>query len=419
MATQPRSRTDVRTRKAKNYRRRGGALIYTTIALPVLFGGAMIAVDGGGLMYTRAKLQSTADAAALAAVRSLGNADPGKLTLDIHGNIDNTINVNVATQVVLDNKTDQFSPSLASDGVEVGFWDRSTRTYSQTPGGGDDEVLAVKVTVETEAPLYFAGIFGFEQSTLSTVAIATPRMDANDKHFYYALLAKSNIQADGTADFDSYDSDERRTFPGSNGSGDREFEGGTNGYIDLKSGVEIWGDFYSGPSSVGNIPSKMFKSGGKHGIIDYDIEFEDPEVPSNATSLGNVDIDSGTYTLPAGSYVASSFDIAKAAKFKTTGKVTLYLTGAAQIDGRVETHDMYPKNLRIVQTANADINITAPTNTSNEHEMLADIYNPYGKVELYGKVDFYGRIWGDEIALRKGSDFFADLAVTKDVELES
>ncbi|MEM6315781.1 MAG: pilus assembly protein TadG-related protein, partial [Planctomycetota bacterium] len=177
MATQPRSRTDVRTRKAKNYRRRGGALIYTTIALPVLFGGAMIAVDGGGLMYTRAKLQSTADAAALAAVRSLGNADPGKLTLDIHGNIDNTINVNVATQVVLDNKTDQFSPSLASDGVEVGFWDRSTRTYSQTPGGGDDEVLAVKVTVETEAPLYFAGIFGFEQSTLSTVAIATPRMD--------------------------------------------------------------------------------------------------------------------------------------------------------------------------------------------------------------------------------------------------
>ncbi|MEM8874590.1 MAG: TadG family pilus assembly protein [Planctomycetota bacterium] len=389
-----------RNTRLSNVRRRGGALIYATVAMPVMFLGAVIAVDGGGLMSTRAQLQSTADAAALSAVSGMSN----------------NAWLNHATNLVLDNANGRFQPTIPADGVTLGFWNPNARTFSKTATGVADEVQAVRVTVEAQSPTYFASLFGFQSTTLTASAVATPKIGFQEDHLYYALLAKDSIYADGTADFDSYDSDERRTFPGSNGSGDREFEGGTNGHITLKSGVEIWGDFYSGPSSVGSIPSNMFKSGGQQGVIDYDIEFVEPVIPGHATDLGSVDVDSGTYTLSGGTYIMSSFDLDRDAKFKTTGDVTIYLTGHAQIDGRVETHDMYPKNLRIVQTANADIDITAPHNTSNEHEMLADLYNPYGKIELDGKVDFYGRIWANDIALKKGSDFFADLAVTRQIK---
>ncbi len=360
---------------------------------------AMLAVDVGKLAYERNRLQLVADAAALQGAT---------------GVVDGDWQARIETSIA-DNTTATFTPTLAASGAQSGWWDGVPRTFSTGSRTAFTQTQAVKVDVETEVGFLFAPFIGVQSFGITATATAVPALAPDRQHNYYAMLGRRGIEADGTADFDSYNSFERKTFPGSNGAGDRDFMGGTNGSVKLKNGAEIWGDFFSSPNSNANINNNMFRSGGEQKEIDYEIEFDDPVIPSNAINLGNISVNSGNHTYPGGTYIVDSLNLGRDSHITFTGPVQVYLRGDAQLSGRITTYDNFPENLRIVQTSAADVLVDAPHSTSNEHVILADIYNPYGVVQLDGKVDFYGRLWGDEIKLTKSSDFFGDTNLTRRV----
>lgn len=149
-------------------RKRGVVLLFVAICLMLLVGFVAMAVDVGYLYVIKARLQTTADAAATAAVTQLPDTDAvlalaqeyaGKNMLSgVHGTV------------------------LAGSDVVIGNWDPETQNF--TPGL--DPLNAVRViTRRAEAngnpvQLFFGGALGFNQSDAAATSIAAASGASSD-----------------------------------------------------------------------------------------------------------------------------------------------------------------------------------------------------------------------------------------------
>ncbi len=124
-------------------------------------GFAAVVIDGGHLYSLKSKLQTTADAAVLAAVGDLPDEDAVLATAVALA----TKNMSVA----------EHGTVLADADVVTGNWNSGTRTF--TPAG--DPINAVRVVTRRSqangnaAGLFFARILGFDQVDVETTAIAS------------------------------------------------------------------------------------------------------------------------------------------------------------------------------------------------------------------------------------------------------
>ncbi len=148
------------SRNPAAYRRRGAVLIWVAISLTMFCGFAALAIDMGYLFVLKNQTQTTADAAALAAVSQL--PDPAAV-------------LSVAVEYAGKNMPPaDHGEVLTPSDVVVGGWDSLFRKF--TPG--TDPPNAVKVTTRraesnfNPVPLFFAGVLGFNETDISAVAIA-------------------------------------------------------------------------------------------------------------------------------------------------------------------------------------------------------------------------------------------------------
>ena len=139
---------------------RGSAITMFAVFLMVGVGFAAIVIDGGYLYSLKNKLQTTADAAALAAVTQLPDEDAVEDT---------------ALEYVAKNMPASEHGGVLDDGdIVVGNWDENTRTFTPEVDPGN----AVRVTTRRSqangnaAGLFFAPILGFDQVDVETTAIA-------------------------------------------------------------------------------------------------------------------------------------------------------------------------------------------------------------------------------------------------------
>jgi Flp pilus assembly protein TadG len=151
---------------------RGGVSVLSVLGLSVVFGFAALTVDLGAAYVTQTNLQNAADAAALAAVRELGNVS--QVTTVATDFVARNITPSGQGEGGGGDSPDDFtaSPSVA---VVQGKWDPVTRIFTATDIGPN----AVRViTSRTEAggnslPTFFARILGFASLDVSAVAVAT------------------------------------------------------------------------------------------------------------------------------------------------------------------------------------------------------------------------------------------------------
>jgi len=131
--------------------RAGGVGLIVAAALPVLLGATALAVDLGSAMLETRQLQGAADAAALAAA-----ADPSRA--------DDLARAEVASAGL---------PGTIATMTTAGHYDAdaSVAAASRFVAGGDS-ANAVRVTLSTPAPTYFARVFGFRSIPLSRTATA-------------------------------------------------------------------------------------------------------------------------------------------------------------------------------------------------------------------------------------------------------
>jgi Flp pilus assembly protein TadG len=139
----------------------GSSYIILAFGVAMIFGVAGLAVDMGYAYMLRQRLQTAADAAALAASAQLSSSSSI---------------VAIAREYAAKNMpTEQHGAVLAASDVQSGSWDPDSRTF--TPGGAP--LNAVKVTVRRSAtnnnsvPTFFARVLGFGSVDVVTSAVAT------------------------------------------------------------------------------------------------------------------------------------------------------------------------------------------------------------------------------------------------------
>lgn len=142
---------------------RGAVAVIVAILLPALFGVAGLVIDGGELMLSRVRLQTAADASALAAAAFVGRsrsdrhrsgARAGGESLD-----------SVAWPIAQRNWRTDAPLALT---VESGRWDAAARRLAPT----HDQPDAVAVRVRSTLPTRLAGALGLGHWTISAHSVA-------------------------------------------------------------------------------------------------------------------------------------------------------------------------------------------------------------------------------------------------------
>ena len=146
---------------ADRYRRRGVAGALVVVTLPVLFGAAALSIDLGYLYLVRQKLQTSADAGAMAAAWTLfedGNRTPvaAQLSAEHFAALNSPDAVHELTFGWVENPFDPASPFLPVAPDEANALMVTSRRTS---------------TLGNPVDLFFAGVFGRTTSDVSALAL--------------------------------------------------------------------------------------------------------------------------------------------------------------------------------------------------------------------------------------------------------
>ena len=175
-------------RDSFNHRReqRGVIVIVVALLVVVFIGAAALAIDVGHLFLVRNELQNSADAGCLAGARFLYGDDG----MSVNENANQ-----IAYQAAIANKSERVPVDVHWSGgntgdVERGHWCFATRTFTPNEStqpvnlwdvspealdANPNFINAIRVKTrrqDTPAASFFAGIFGYENFSLSTEAIA-------------------------------------------------------------------------------------------------------------------------------------------------------------------------------------------------------------------------------------------------------
>ncbi|MDF1501867.1 pilus assembly protein TadG-related protein [Roseisolibacter sp. H3M3-2] len=147
-------------RSARRQDRRGATLVLVSLLLVPLVGVAAFSLDVGWWQMGANQLQTTADAAALAAARGL----------QVYSGVDAQAKAqSYAQQVATVNRAFGQVIALTSPDIEPVVWSPTTRTATATNWG---DANAVRVTARANAGRIFSGVFGGSPPGIGRTAIA-------------------------------------------------------------------------------------------------------------------------------------------------------------------------------------------------------------------------------------------------------
>lgn len=149
---------------ADTSRRPGVVMVFTLTLATVLVGFAALTIDVGMMYGIKAELQRTADAAALAGVQDLRDADPSTVEVARH-----TVGEYVARNTLLNDQPALFDPERNAVFGRATV-DELEGRVDFTPGAAPPN--AVRVTVAYDMDYMFAGIFGLSHKVIRATALA-------------------------------------------------------------------------------------------------------------------------------------------------------------------------------------------------------------------------------------------------------
>jgi Flp pilus assembly protein TadG len=138
--------------------RKGATLVLVAILMTALIGFTGIGIDASRLYLMRAQLQTTADAAAIAAIVEVNVKRPTNATA-------------VAVSYAAKNLVERQTPSITAGGVEPGTWNFATNTFTPLASWTDPALGAVRVTATYPGAYTFARVFGVTTKTVTARAV--------------------------------------------------------------------------------------------------------------------------------------------------------------------------------------------------------------------------------------------------------
>ncbi|HEX5437009.1 MAG TPA: pilus assembly protein TadG-related protein [Gemmatimonadaceae bacterium] len=141
------------------HERMGATLVLVCILITVLLGFTGVAFDFGRMYLFRTQLQTTSDAAALAAIVDLQNGSP------------ETAQSTAISYVPL-NPVGNDTAAIGDSDVVPGHWDFDAGTFSALEQWTDPALNAVRVTGHYPAAFTFGHVFGATSVSLRTTSVA-------------------------------------------------------------------------------------------------------------------------------------------------------------------------------------------------------------------------------------------------------
>lgn len=350
-------------------------------------GFASMMVDIARVQSVKTQLQSTADAAARAAVSQISTSI--------------TATQNEAVAIGADNSADD-SPVVIDPNNDVifGTWSTTNRTFTTLTGSARSGANAIEIICRRTAargnavPLLFASLVGKSTCDVSATAIAYISTSTSGGPGFVGL---STFAASGLYT-DSYNG-ATGTYSSSNK--------GAAGSVISNTDIYAWSSTINGNAQPGSGHTIYGASvTGSITPLTSTLSYTNPTFPtSNNNSYITAAMNSGTgsfsggtlslwgaITLPGGTYVLSTANISAPITF--TGPANLYISGAFALDGNgyIATYNNDPANLLIVCNGAMGIYCAQP--------LYADIFSPTAILGMApgSASDFYGQIivnvWG-------------------------
>lgn len=360
--------------------RRGTVIVLSAILMTVLIGMVAFSIDCGMIVAARTQLQASADAGARAGASSLRNGPTSAIvSAEQFAEANNVIGGQVSI--------------IADEDVELGRWNKTTKTFTPLSGAEKVNANAVRVTCQLKKSrgnsltLFFAPIFGIFSSDVSAQAIAI-----NSPILCGPFVGLEGVKINGSYT-DSYNSDD-----GSYGNGLIGKQGHvcSNESIELKgSKTIINGDAHPGSGrtvsgegfatgSITPLESKLFKPA----IDDSSASKEN----SNGSLPGSVFDKKGrfelsskqSYIMPPGTYYFSSFKLGSQSALTINSKVTIYCTGDFDgSGGTIANTTEVPAHCQIFVSGSS-------VKISGDASFYGVVYAPNADLKRNGNSDFFG-----------------------------
>lgn len=366
-------------------------MVYVVVAMTALLGFASLAVDLGHVYVVRSELQLAADAAARYGAAGLETGVAAAVARAVDAADDNTSD---GMPVKIDPAAD----------VELGLWNKQTRTFTPLLGDARAAADAVRVTARRTAAngggvqLLFARVLGkTSQDVLARSVARLERRPASGIIGLDGITFKNNTFVGGyNAASDRNPTEATATALGglaSNGP----IVGGINNTI---SGGVLLGP--SAPNVTGmsvSVPVDRLSA-----------PLEAPPLPAwdpapNPNGLPQVYSASGNVTLPGGTYWFTSLSVRGNLRF--AGPATLVVNGPVLVSGSMYAYDTLPTNLKVYQLGSHEFG----DDDINGVDVVADILAPQADFLARNNLRFRGRMVMRSITLLNNADIFYDVTL--------
>lgn len=206
----------------------------------------------------------------------------------------------------------------------------------------------------------------------------------------YALAGVSGVTMKLGAYTDSYASakgDYASQTPGTKGTIV------SNGNISLNDTVKITGDARPGAGKTVTFAGTA-KVTGRTTPLPAAVSYPSVTLPATYTDLGDVNMSSGTQSLPGGTYVLNSLVLSGTANIIWTGPVKLYIKSSYSVTGgaTIQTYGNNPANRTLYFLPTCTTATWSGTTSS-----VGELYAPDTAFTISGSVSLYGRITAKSI----------------------
>lgn len=404
--------------RSQAQKRRGAIAIMAAICLVVVIAFLAFTVDFGHINVAESEMQNAADAGALSGARALS--------------ISREDAIFQAKAWAARNTSSNRSVEVQDADVEIGFWDKSTATFTVLAANANVSPNAVKVTAQRTAsrgnplPLFLGPILGTSNADVKVSAIASTTSGSCGDIIALNRIYLNAATGNPISYTDAFDSS---VAPYSAASSVPTGDVCTNGHITLNNnsaingkaarwvnsntpnlngpvtgGITTFPDYLTFPdvnlgnvatdNDNGTIPGSVL-SGGRFAL-------GSTNNPGASGKSGYMSLPSGTpqsITLQPGTYYFNEMAVGSYSTINVTGPTYIYVAGQIDLSfGQINNLSQRPIDLQIYpfNGSNSTYAVHLPT-YGDLHAVIyaphVDVYSEY-KIPGFG---FYGKMVGQVI----------------------
>jgi hypothetical protein len=367
-------------------------LVYTVVAMTALLGFCSLAVDFGRVELDKTCLLAASDAASRAACMNLAG---GVTTAQ-----------NAAIQTAAQNSAEGNPVSITSSDIEFGTWDPTNNTFTVLSGANQANANAIRVTTGLTAargnsiPLTFAALLGKGQYDLTVKSCACLTGNTGN----CSLIGLNGITMSGGAYTDSYNSSKGAYAAG---SANKNGSIASNGNIAMSNTSRVNGDVRPGIGKTATISSPASAT-GLVAPLGAKMSYPSVTLPSSYTDLGDVNMSSGSVSVPGGTYLIHNLTLSGTANVDWQGPVTLYIQNSYTISGgaTISSYNNLP--------ANRILNFLPTCTTASwggSHVCVGELYAPDTDFTINGTAQLMGRVTAKSINISSSGGMHYDEAL--------